>query len=246
MQNITIRDMAGQMLMPITKEVEKYFNPYTLQIEYESAYPVISYTPDTTSPRVIFYSLDINVGLLRLQFDEAIDVSTIDVTKISIQQNAANTGSSHSLTASSTTPSVSGPSLIIVLSTSDKTTIANDANLAISRSTAFIAFPSSMLSDMAGNVAQAISSSAARTVDRYIVVGLTEYTLDLNQDVHATDATGARESTITYGHVTFTFRQIDYTYVTFSRFGKLTFALTFLRSGKVTFPSNGKATVHSR
>ena len=50
MRNTTVRDMNAMLLFPITKEVERYYNPHTNALEYESAYPVRNFIADTTGP----------------------------------------------------------------------------------------------------------------------------------------------------------------------------------------------------
>ena len=62
-----IRDMNGNRLVVV---------------EADDALPVSTYVKDITRPLLVSFDLDMNLGILTLNFSETVNVSTLDVTEI--------------------------------------------------------------------------------------------------------------------------------------------------------------------
>ena len=63
----TVSDMSGLQINPITNG---------------EGQPVRIFVPDSTNPSLVEFQFDFDIGLLQLTFDETIDISSFDPTKI--------------------------------------------------------------------------------------------------------------------------------------------------------------------
>ncbi|KAL5489590.1 hypothetical protein EMCRGX_G018700 [Ephydatia muelleri] len=148
------------------------------------------FTPDTTPPAVTRFDLNLTSNTLYLYFSEVVNVDTLDVTSITLQQFASG-GLNYTLTHSSLSTSPSGLVIAIGLGTTDLNQIKLLFPLATSNATSFISYTSVAIADMSGNwVANRTSSSALQvstftpdivppTLSSY-VLNLTEGTLTLS------------------------------------------------------------------
>ena len=213
-----ITDMKGLAVNAITKEVK--YDSFVGR-GWMAAMICTNYIADTTPPALVFFALDINVGLIRLTFDEAVIISSLDVTQIAIQTSSTGVRrlgdggaeewlegregeehgafitdadtqddallaprrrlSTHTLSVASTaaTGSVDAPSLIIVLGTADLAAIKSAST---TKGSSFITLSAGAIKDSSfpQNAMQPVPSSAAFAANRFILVGQTGYTLDIN------------------------------------------------------------------
>jgi len=63
-----------------------YGNP-VLSVSPDNALLTTSYTEDSTSPELLWFILDLNIGYLKLSFSEAVDIFTFTPTNITIQNS---------------------------------------------------------------------------------------------------------------------------------------------------------------
>jgi hypothetical protein len=200
-----VTDMKGLPVQAITKESNQESYPGR---GWMAAMVCSNYIADDTAPSLVFFMLDNNVGLIRLTFDEAVLVSTLDVTQIAIQTSANGARrlgeegeeleevegggggggrrrlSSHTLTGGAggsgpATGSVDGPSLVIELGAADL--IAIKAASA-TKGSSFITLGAGAIQDSSypQNSMTPVLAGAAFGANRFIVVGMTGYTLDIN------------------------------------------------------------------
>ena len=80
----------------------------------------MTFTPDTTSPDLSSFALDMQDGRLSLTFNDVMNSGSLDVTQLTLQSNAAgsDTANTFSLTTSSSS-SNNGYTIVIDLSTAD-------------------------------------------------------------------------------------------------------------------------------
>ena len=202
-----VADMKGLPVQAITKESNH--DSYAGR-GWMAAMVCAHYIADNTAPSLVFFMLDNNVGLIRLTFDEAVVVSTLDVTQIAIQTSvngARRLGeegeeveevegggggggggrrrlSSRTLTGGAggsrpATGSVDGPSLIIKLGTADLNAVKAAST---TKGSSFITLGAGAIQDSSypQNRMTAVPAGAAFGANRFIVVGMTGYTLDIN------------------------------------------------------------------
>ncbi len=122
----------------------------------------VAETADTNNPSISSWSLDLFAPTLTLNFSETIDVSTRDLTAVTVQDAATATGS-HTLTTSDTA-SGDGTSVVINLSVADKTGIRA---FAVDIGTSYLRTTTLLIDDMAANSNTVITDGAAMQAGAY-------------------------------------------------------------------------------
>jgi hypothetical protein len=115
--------------------------------------------PDLTPPNLEMFVFDLNTGLVRLIFDEAINTESLDITGLSFmeQPNGAvifNLGSVN-------TNSTNGTLLDLYITDDDLNAIKRNTSLLTSMSTAYLALLPQFLADMNANLLNAVSGVQA-------------------------------------------------------------------------------------
>ncbi len=124
-----------------------------------------SHTPDTTSPNLSTWDLDMNDGTVTLNFDEAVNSATFIPSTV-VLQNAATSTSNYTLTTS-TTASANGAQIVITLTTVDLNALKLNTGLVTSNANSFIRITNTTVDDMNGNDAVAIPDGAGIQVSTY-------------------------------------------------------------------------------
>lgn len=117
---------------------------------YEGKQPT-SFTPDTTTPTLEWYDLDMDSGTLSLHFSETINSYQLDVTDLFLQENVLRaSGTSFQLTSASTKATTTPvPVLTIALAPADMHAIKlMDMAVGSEDSKTYITFNSSLTKDM--------------------------------------------------------------------------------------------------
>ena len=126
--------------------------------------PVIA---DTTSPSLLNFTLDLNVGELILTFDETVNATTFDPTGFTLQRSVMSSVGGYTFLTSQ--PSADPNStLTVILSESDLNSIKEDIMLATSAGTSFLSFTSLGVSDMSGNAVRPRGPTAGQPVSLYV------------------------------------------------------------------------------
>ena len=138
------------------------FNPL-IPIPHTAALKIRNFTHDTTSPILVMFSLDMNIGVLMLSFSETINASSIVISNISIQSLPSN--SLYSVTLTSSLPSVLNlPILTITLSEYDLNQIKRIYSLATMVNSTYLHIIESTIRDLNMNPSVAIQSYQALKV----------------------------------------------------------------------------------
>ena len=105
--NNTILDVSGYPVIPILSGL--------------NAIPVSRYTPDSTPPSLLGFSLDVTAETLTLSFNESVDFQSLDVSQITLASGVNITGDNltYTLNTSRTMQASNLPQVVISLSTSD-------------------------------------------------------------------------------------------------------------------------------
>jgi hypothetical protein len=135
------------------------------------------FTPDSTSPKLLSYDLDMNNLQLTMTFSETVDAEKVDVSGIIFQTytnrelllpsgNFVQVGSFHRLTGGD----VSENSNIIVLdlTSKDSNALKTVVDLCDSKITTNIAIESAMISDMSGNEVEQITKNDALVAKSFV------------------------------------------------------------------------------
>ena len=112
---------------------------------------VSTLTQDTAAPRITEFDLNLYNNTITVRFDEAINESSFDPTKLIIQNRINNPILSYPLTGGAQTI-VSAQEVVINLTPSDVINLKQFADLCTNRSNCFITGDSILVSDILGNV----------------------------------------------------------------------------------------------
>ena len=140
-----------------------------LDLNFNFAFPIVdgmalaisSFIEDTTGPFLVSWTLDMDMGLVSLAFDEPVDITTFQVDQLTLQDDAGG-GISYSLTGSNgLTPNDTSELFNIRLTTDDLNNIKAITTLATSDSNTFLSFGMSMISDLNLNPVFPVPASSA-------------------------------------------------------------------------------------
>ena len=116
------------------------------------------FIPDTTSPYLLLFTLDMNTGILQLIFSEPILPSSVDPSQLTLHGQRSEHGTSRTL--GSTTPIITGTSaslnVELQLLQSDLNYIKDAQDLAIDTGTTYTSFTRDLVKDVSGNSITAI------------------------------------------------------------------------------------------
>ena len=154
---------------------------------------VFQFTPDTTSPSLVSYVLDMNDRKLDMTFNEPVRANTLLVTYLTVQDNvdvSVNGGNKVALTSSSTSSSPNGLTISINLCDTDFNSLKLQPAMALSAATTFLTFADfnslNAIQDMilpANNLAQIVDGQAfnpATFVSDNSRPTLVSYTMNMN------------------------------------------------------------------
>ncbi len=149
-----IRDPYGRSNMPISG------------IDALSA---LSFTVDRVSPELISWSLDMNGGVMTLSFSETVDITTFQITELTLQSSANTPVTLFTLTSySRLIPADAASEFVVRLSMNDINTIKVRDDIGTSIDTSFLALTSDAISDMSSNSIVPIISNDVLQVRNYM------------------------------------------------------------------------------
>ncbi|XP_065887295.1 uncharacterized protein [Dysidea avara] len=141
-----------------------------------------NYTPDTTSPVLLNFDIDLNEGTLVFSFSETVDATTLQVEEITLQNtNDSNFTESYNLTDSTLLENVTdinnltmpistfnAPILKLYFSPTDLNAIKKLSSLATELSDTYLSITNQVIKDMVGNNVTAIPQSEAQLAQSYV------------------------------------------------------------------------------
>ena len=165
---ITISDVLNNRAVPVTRD---------------NALQASEVVPDTTSPQLIAFNLDLNgLGVLELIFDEAVAQVNLDVTQVSIVGLSKDV---FSISSVNFHPNPPVPSFSIILGEQDLNTIKSMPGLGSFAGNSRLIITSTAINDTSGNSISEIKSSLPLSVRTYTPditnPQLRAYTLDMNE-----------------------------------------------------------------
>ena len=131
------------------------------EVSSNDAVQVASYIPDTTSPTLEGFSIDLDAEFILLYFSETVNVSSFDIQGITIQSTANSDAVSINLTSFSNISAENGPTILVQFSQDDLNLLKSITDLATSVNDTFITVISTVILDMFENPLNIIMSAAA-------------------------------------------------------------------------------------
>ena len=129
---------------------------------------VSTLTHDATSPTLLNYALNLTSEVLSLSFSETVDVSTLDVSDILLQNDTTFYIEHSYMLSSGLYSNIDSAVVHITLSFDDITELKKDRLLATTENNTFISFSSGFVTDTATNRIIAIPSNEAQRADLVI------------------------------------------------------------------------------
>lgn len=166
----TVQDISGSSVTPIAPQ---------------TAHSPTFFIPDTTSPVLLSFSLDLDFGCLQLSFSEAVFLGSFDPTSITLQSNST-LSSFYTLTGGSVV-AVSPTEVMLVLTRDDANSLRQLQDLATSVDDTFIALTSSTIVDYSNNPVIEIPPQSAIMAVEFTAVTpplLKYFQLDLTNTGH--------------------------------------------------------------
>ena len=147
-----------------------------------------SFTPDTTRPELEAFILDLNMGLITLNFSETVDASSLNISSIVLLEtdNETSNGLSYNLTGgvlpiNSQTLSPDSTIIVVSLGSTDLNEIKQLTTLGTDEENTFISIVNSTIEDMNGNNVEPLEALGAENVIPDITSpDLQAFSLDLN------------------------------------------------------------------
>ena len=155
------------------------------ELPHDKAFVVQNFTADTTRPRLLNFTLNIEDGILVLTFSEAIDPTTITFSSITIQNARTNSSASHSLTGGFLERNDTGTVILTIqLVKYDRSAYQSIANFTAFNT--FLALRNDTIRDMNGNLVVPVEEGqllqATNVVPQSSSPVLESFTLDLNNN----------------------------------------------------------------
>lgn len=150
--------------------------------------PVTLFSEDSIDPSLTTFNLDINMGLVTLEFSETVRAASLNVTGIFLHSSGqGQANQSFSFTPGSSILSMDGTSLVVNISRQDLNTIKFLTDLANSPDTTYLSINAGAVLDMNSNPIVSVSELAAYPVSTYIAdetgPTLESFELNLNSEV---------------------------------------------------------------
>ena len=140
-------------------------------VESTAARQVTSYTADSSSPSLLEFTFDANSGVMNFEFDEVVDISSFDPTKLQLQY-ALFVGDRPLFVAlaGGTVANAGVPSRLaeVALTTYDQNAVKLISSVCTSASDCFLTFATTLLTDMAGNGINVVKDGEAVVADGYV------------------------------------------------------------------------------
>ena len=122
-----------------------------IMIEAQSGFQVAEFIRDFIPPELLMYSLDVNRGVLILNFSEIVDANTFNLSSF-VLQNAANSDTvTVRLPLVNTVVTENAANYELPLAIEDLNALKINTNLATERNNTFLFFSNGSVSDMLGN-----------------------------------------------------------------------------------------------
>ena len=161
--------------------VEDVFGNDILAVTNGKGRQVAVYTPDTTPPTLLNYTLDANTGSITLTFSEAVSPSTLNISLLQLQDNSTDSTELLSLNSSSPFQALSLTEIQVTLVESDLNLLKQLTQLGTDETNTFLFINSGAIEDFVGNMINDTTAFPVGTLLPDVTnPRLLSYVLDLN------------------------------------------------------------------
>jgi len=143
--------------------------------------PAVSYVPSTAGVTLLGFDFDLGYGSLVLYFDDIVQTSTLDATKLTLQSN--QTGYRYTLTGGST-PSASGINVVVNMTMTDIDAIKYGQKIGTSTSNTFASIASGLLQNQQGQSVTAIPVASAKQVAQFTADNISPFVLNFSLNMN--------------------------------------------------------------
>ena len=161
---------------------DMYDNQVVPREDGVNALQVTLYTEDTIPPYLAAFNLDVDSGMIILEFSETVNAATLNVTYVTIQSDVSSPNQTFTLTSASGTSSDDNTTIIIDIGRDDLNAIKFLTQLAQDSSSTHISITDRVISDMNFNAVAAISDSLSVSTYLPDITGPLLETFKLNLD----------------------------------------------------------------
>ena len=167
-----------------------------LPISPASPLQAVIVIPDTTGPVLLSFDLDLNVGVLILQFSEPVRVVDLLASAITLQSASNGSGTSYTLTGGYTASENAATSLMVMFTVHDLNVIKGLVELATSDENTFLSFTTNITKDYALNKAIPVTSGNAVPVSRLTSDNTRPLLISFSLDMNAAELTLTYDETV--------------------------------------------------
>ena len=121
-------------------------------------------TADLVLPKLETFTLDLNTGELKLTFNEDMDASTFDGTRVTIHSSSDATATPLQKLTGGNASTIAGKEVVVKLVTSDLDAVKKETGLGTKTSNTFITVGAGAIKDVAGNEMEERSSLQAMSI----------------------------------------------------------------------------------
>lgn len=146
LRNLAISNTSTYLSIPATAASDNSGNSL-VPIYPSSPLRVSIYSPDLIKPRINFFSLDLTTEILRLYIDETIDITSLDISSITLQSSKISNLKSYTLTDSIRITSLDYHIIEVLLSYTDRNQIQLNTQLCTMTTNCYLSFPAHLLTD---------------------------------------------------------------------------------------------------
>ena len=168
-EDTTVEDMFGNLVIPVGSP---------------EARRVRNYTEDNRSPVIISFDLDMDQGTIDVYFNETVDVSSLNVEEITVQNEltVSDDTTFHVFTIEANTSSISldRPEITITIGDDDLNEMKRLSDLAVSAQTTFLNFTSLAISDANSNQLTPTSLGVTNYINDTTDPVVTSFSFDLD------------------------------------------------------------------
>ena len=141
------------------------------------------FVSDSSRASIAGYTFDLNAATMSLTFTDVLDISTLNLRQLTVQNSQTAPTESHTL-MDSTSTSTNTDTFVVNLGAQDLTSIQSNLGLATVTSDTYISFGSSLVRDISGLEIIGVPPTSARGPAVYIAdttnPTLTSFSLDMN------------------------------------------------------------------
>ena len=146
--NLTLTDMNG--------------NPVT-SIPAHNGSQVAEFTPDMTSPYLVYFEFNLTSEELYLVFDETVNINSFSATSLTLTSGPGENATTYELTGGEIIADQNDTTFSLILTTSDLNEIKKLEDLATSSANTFLLFDAALLTDMNNNYVTPILNESRQT-----------------------------------------------------------------------------------